>query len=353
MTRPLGIGLIGFGRIAELVHLDALRRLPVELVAIAEPDPVRRAAASDRAPGAEVLSSYAELLDLPAIEAVLVSVPTGLHAEVGAAVLARGRHLYLEKPLATSLEEGRRLVTAWREAGVVGMLGFNYRFHALYRSARDRLRAGELGTLVAARSVFTAAGRELPEWKQRRASGGGALLDLASHHIDLVRFLFDAEVSRVQAATRSLRSEDDTAVLDLSLDNALLVQSLFSLAAVDEDRFEVYGENGRLTIDRLRSLNVELAPARFEAGRRRRLSAGLRGLLGSPYLRDVLAAPAREPSYRAALARFVDAVRTGGPASPDLLDGYRALAVVAAAEESASSGRVVEVAGTPDADPAR
>jgi myo-inositol 2-dehydrogenase/D-chiro-inositol 1-dehydrogenase len=352
MTRPLGIGLVGFGRIAELAHLDALSGLPAKLVAIAEPEPARRAAARRRAPGAEVVASHEELLDLPAVGAVIVSVPTGLHAEVGAAVLAGGRHLYLEKPLATNLEDGRRLVTGWRSAGVIGMMGFNYRFHALYRSARDRLRAGELGTLVAASSVFTSAARELPDWKRHRATGGGALLDLASHHVDLVRFLFDAEVSRLLATTRSVRSEDDTAVLDLGLENGLLVQSLFSLGTIDEDRFEIYGERGRLTIDRLRSLDVELEPAGLRTGRRRRLGAGLRGLLGSPYLRDVLAAPGREPSYRAALASFVGAVGTGSPASPDLLDGYRALAIVVAAEESARSGRAVEVVGAADADPA-
>ncbi|MCS6859689.1 MAG: Gfo/Idh/MocA family oxidoreductase, partial [Abditibacteriales bacterium] len=165
--------------------------------------------------------------------------------------------IYLEKPLATNLDEAQTVLTAWRTAGVVGMVGFNYRFHPLYERIRQHVQSGKLGALVGARSVFCTPARPLPTWKQFRHSGGGVLLDLASHHVDLVRFFFGQEVREVSAALRSQRSDDDSAMLQLRLDDGLPVQSFFSMNAVDEDRFEIYGTAGKLAVNRYRSLDVE------------------------------------------------------------------------------------------------
>jgi predicted dehydrogenase len=111
-------------------------RLPdVELIALAEPDVQRRVEASRRAPGAAAYGSYHDLLKMPEVEAVVICLPNALHAEVAVAALEQGKHVYLEKPLATSLDEAQRVVTAWRRAGVVGMIGFNYRFNPLFQAA--------------------------------------------------------------------------------------------------------------------------------------------------------------------------------------------------------------------------
>ena len=117
------------------------------------------------------------------------------------------------------------------------MIGFSYRFNPLHQEVRRHLQAEKLGKLVAVRSVFTTPPRRVPEWKQKRESGGGALLDLASHHVDLLRFWFNEEVHEVYANIRSQRVEADTATLELRLTNGLLVQSFFSTSSVDDDRF--------------------------------------------------------------------------------------------------------------------
>jgi myo-inositol 2-dehydrogenase / D-chiro-inositol 1-dehydrogenase len=136
--RVLKVGLVGCGRVAQLVHLNILTRLPgAELVALAECDPDRLKQASRRAPGAVTFADYQELLDFPAVDAVVICLPNALHAEATIAALQHGKHVYLEKPLATNPTDGRRVLEVWRRAGLVGMIGFNYRLNPLYQAARQ------------------------------------------------------------------------------------------------------------------------------------------------------------------------------------------------------------------------
>ena len=250
---------------------------------------------------------------------------------------------YLEKPLATSLEQARRVLEAWQNTPLVGMIGFNYRFNPLYRATQQHLKAGGLGKLVGARSIFSTTGRNLPDWLQTRSTGGGVLLDLACHHADLFRFFFGQEVQEVFASLRSLRSEDDSAMLQLKLSNGIMVQSFFSISSIEEDRFEVYGQTGKLFVDRYLSLRVEIYGPTLDSIRLRQLWHGLKTLIHVPYLLKKIRAPGHEPSYREALTHFITAARTHCPAPPDFYDGFRSLMVIGAAEESAKTGRPVTI----------
>src|SRR5215203_3111260 len=199
---PLRIGVIGCGQIARGIHLPVLGRIPdARVVALAEPVEASRAAAIAMAPGARSFSDYRELIQGGGLDAVVICAPPHLHAPSAIAAFEAGLHVYLEKPLAPSLAEGQRIVDAWRRARRVGMMGFNFRFHPQAERMRQRLRAGDVGTPLGVRTVFSILPHELPEWKRTRDTGGGVLLDLASHHIDLVHHLLDDPVARVYAST--------------------------------------------------------------------------------------------------------------------------------------------------------
>lgn len=353
------LGLIGCGRIAQVVHLNILTRLEgAELVAVAEPDPDRREEARGRAGAVIAFADYRDLLALRDVDGVVICLPTTLHAEVAVAALEHGKHVYLEKPLARDLDEGRRVLSAWRAAGTVGRIGFNYRFNPLYQRARAAVRSGRLGTLTAARSIFGSPVRETPAWLRTRATGGGALLEYGSHHVDLAGYLFDQPVRAVFAQLRSQHTEHDTAVLQLRLADGLIVDTLLSTSAADADRWEIYGQAGSLTLDRYHSLNVELVAPQIEYSRRRRVVGRLRAAAGSPFLRERLLAPSLEPSYHASLAGFAGQINGGSALGPDFADGYRSLAVLMAAEESARTGCLIELPDpielpeSVDADPA-
>jgi predicted dehydrogenase len=123
-----------------------------------------------------------------------------------------------------TLEEGRKVLSAWQKAGTVGMIGFNFRFHPLYMAAGQAIQSGRIGDLVSVRSVFSTATQHSPPWGQSRQAGG-LLIDLASHHVDLIHFFLGQEVQNVWAA---VKPPDDAATLQLQLATGLLAQSFFS-----------------------------------------------------------------------------------------------------------------------------
>lgn len=336
----LKVGLIGCGNIARSVHLDILARLPgAELVALAESDPHKRDEACKRIPKAVCFADYNELLGMPGLEAVVICLPPALHAESAVAAFQSGKHVYLEKPVATNLTDARKVLEVWRRSGLVGVIGYNYRFSPLYQAAKKFIQSGRLGDLVGVRTVFSSAIRELPAWKRHRRDGGGVLLDLASHHIDLARFLFEKDIAEVSANLRSLCSEEDSAALQMRLAGGLLIQSFFSISASDEDRFEIYGQAGKLIINRYAG-DLEITEPFFEYGRPKQLQRELNALARG--VRRVIRSQG-EPSFRAALSAFVFAVMNGRPSGPSLEDGYRSLIVIEAAEESAGTGRVISL----------
>lgn len=321
------------------MHLKLLRRMPgVTLAAVADLDPKRRVEAEHA--GVRATAGADALLSRPDIDAVVIAVPPIAHAALASAALDRGRHVYLEKPLAASLAEGQAILDAWRRPGRparVGMIGFNYRFNPLVRKARQLLVRGAVGRPVAARTVFSIVRRPEPAWRHSAEQGGGPLLELASHHVDLMAYLFRARVVEV-AAARPVPGSEATVALRLRLEDGLDVHSTFSVDGIDDDRIEVAGERGTLTVDRYRSWHVRVTGPR-PALWADRLQNAMGALLGTPHLVQKLRSPYHEPSYRFALQHFLDAVRGAHSASPDFEDGYRALEVVVAATQSLTLGR--------------
>ena len=331
---PLRLGVIGCGQIARAIHLPVLRRISeARIVALAEPVDASRAAAAALAPGATAYSDYRELLNAGGLDAVVICAPPHLHAPSAIAAFDAGLHVYLEKPLAPSLADAEPAVQAWRRARTVGMIGFNFRFHPQIARIRERLRDGAIGDPLAVRAVFSILPHELPEWKRTRRTGGGVLLDLASHHIDLVHHLLGDDVTRVYASTRSLRGEGDHAAVQLELASGVIAQLFVSLGTVDENRLEIVGTEGKLVMDRTELIRPEHVPASQRGARARRLARALLAL--EP--RRVLRSPGAEPSFAAALTAFVWSAQGNAFAGPDLLDGVRNLAVIEAAERSLTS----------------
>lgn len=346
-ARPtIGVGVIGCGVIAYWSHLRSLRRLPgARLVAAVDPDPAARERAA-RLTGCETHADAAELLARPDVDAVVISAPTPLHAELGVAAAEAGKPFYLEKPAACDRAEAERLRAAVDRAGVSVAVGFNRRFHPLCIQARELIRSGALGRVRAVLGTFNEplAASEAPSWKGKRRTGGGALLDLGSHHFDLVAWLLSDFLLEVEAGVSSRRTEDDEAWTRAATAGGVPVQSYFSFRAGRADWIEVLGESGTLRIDRHRSaLDLRVA---------RRFGYGLRAA-GVPATRETLALRARrlvrpsyDPSYRAALAAFVTRLRGGSADLATLDDGLRSLDVVLAAEESSRAGRPVGIETT-------
>ncbi len=153
-------------------------------------------------------------------------------------------------------------------------------------------------------------------------------------------------MAEVAAQLSSRASEDDTAHLYGRTASGVGVEGFYSFSAVEEAGMEVYGQAGKLTLDRYSGLQVVRRGAAAPGPFRNTLQV-LGQWRGIGYLVRRARSPWREPSYAANLAQFVLAVRTGTTASPNLVDGLHSLAVIAAAELAAETGRVVPVSMPP------
>jgi predicted dehydrogenase len=338
---PVRVGVIGCGTIAYWGHLRSLQRLKgTALAAAADPAPAARARAARMVHGP--IYERAEDLLQSDVDAVIISTPPRTHAELTIAAARAGKHVYVEKPLATTADDAREVMDVVARSGVVAAVGFNYRHHPTHVRARALLKRRAIGKVHAVQSVFCEPGtpETMPEWKQRRESGGGALLDLASHHIDLLRWFLDDELATVDARIASGRTEHDAATLHLTTLGGIDAQTYVSFRAGPADFLEFIGEKGTLRVDR-----HALAPTlKITRGR----GYGLRSAWMPPSIEQVevwarqIVRPSYQPSFRLALTAFAQRI-AGQPASLATIDdGARSLAVVLAAEESA--GRMAPVA---------
>jgi myo-inositol 2-dehydrogenase / D-chiro-inositol 1-dehydrogenase len=335
-NRRVGVGLLGCGWIAEIAHVPALARsVAGRLVAAADTDPARQSWLLEHAEDARFHTAWETLLQDPAVEAVVVALPTALHAEAACRAFDARKHVFLEKPLAVNVQDGRRVVAAWRRAGTVGAIGYNFRRNPIFQSAVRALAAGELGPLIAIQGSFQWAAERIEGWRARPEEGGGVLLDLASHHVDLVAALTGQRITGVLCTLCSLRSPDDTAALQLVTEGGITAQLQASFAAgAQVNRLDLVGRRGALGVNLLegRPRRVQRPP-----GRGARL---LRALVALDELHPsrLLRAPGAEPSFRATLEAFLEAVRDGETVAPDLADGLHAIAVIDAALASAKQG---------------
>lgn len=333
----LRIGVLGCGRLARQVHIPALLGSPDFTIA-AVADAARTAAdGAAAAAGAPAFLDAGALLSDVELDAILIAAPPAAHAELAVMAFEAGLAVYVEKPLAVTPDEAESIVAAWQASGRAGQIGFNYRYNPTVLAARGLFASGRIGELVAVRSTFTSAPRAQSTWKRSRASGGGALLDLGSHHLDLVPWLVCATPVRVAARFSSRRFEDDTAAVSMHLGPNVPSESLFAIGTHAEDRIELYGTSGKIEVDRLAG-TVAVRSGRDGDSRIDRafheITAGVENV------RSAFRHTA-EPSFALALAAFANAIRSGEGATPDLHDGLRSLRLCAAAERAARTGSTI------------
>ena len=312
------------------------------VVAVADPSPEARERAH-RIAGVGGSPDPADVLARPDVDAVVICAPSAAPAELAVAAASAGKHVYLEKPLAVDAEGGERAVEVAARAGVTASIGFNRRFHPVFEQARAALRAGAVGEVRVVSTAFCepTTPTSMPGWKRARATGGGVLLDLASHHFDLVPWLLDRAIVEVEARTASALTEQDEAWVRAVLHDGVEAHGFFSFRAARTDVVELHGDRGTLRADRYAG-GVQITVARGRHGVRTRRLGPTPALVALRLRRGVR--PADEPSYRRALRRWLDELRGAPRSVPTFEDGLRSLRVVLAAESAAETVRATQCA---------
>lgn len=334
----LRVTVLGCGAIARRFHLPALLSLDdVRVVGIADCDDDALAAARALVKEAIPHKDWKSALGQPGVDAVVVCLPSEMHATAAAECLGRAKHLYLEKPLALTLEDAEEIVARAEGSGVTAQIGFNFRFHPIVDAARSAIARGQLGRVLAVNGIVANQVR-LEGWRGR--GGGGALIDLAIHHIDLIRFILGDEFSEVSATRHPCQGGAQTVQLTGQMAQETLVNIMASNAARRLDQLALVGESNTLCLDRMTSSARLLHPPRSgRSWRHERVSSAIALAISAG--KTALSASRRspEPSFALALGAFVCAVRGGEELGPTLADGLEAVRVVAAAESAlAGSG---------------
>jgi len=256
-TRPVGVGVIGCGGIGRW-HATNLQQLPgVKLVALADTDAAAREAAA-RKFGVPALSSAEALLQRQDIELVSICTPPGAHVPLIEAAAAAGKHVLVEKPMATTVAEADRAIAACRtnrvQLGVVHQQRAQSSARALHRLAAS----GAFGRVLLATATHTwfktRSQLERDGWRSDAAAGGGLLLDQAVHAIDLlVWYLGTPEwVGGASATLASSAGVDDTAVATIGFAGgalAVLAAGSATNRSRDDIALELSGTRGGFRLE--------------------------------------------------------------------------------------------------------
>ena len=208
MVETLGWGIAGCGWVARDYVGPAMQASANgRVAALHDPDPssLHRAATLFGAPAHADLAAF---LATPGLGAVYVAAPNHAHRALVEAAAAAGLPVLCEKPMATTLPDAQAMVDACARAGVIYATAFDQRFHAAHRTLAAMVAEGRLGTITAIRIVYAcwlpadwaAGGQAGDNWRiDPRRAGGGALMDLAPHGLDLSSYLLDEPLTEVAA----------------------------------------------------------------------------------------------------------------------------------------------------------
>ena len=334
-------GILGAGKIAAAQMAPAIAATPGhELVAVMRRELSAARQFADDHGAKRAYDSEQTLLVDPQVNAVYVATPPHLHARQTILAAQAGKHILCEKPMALNTGEARQMIAACRANGVALTICYYQRFNARHQRIKALVDEGAIGQVTAARINFSERFPPQPgPWHHDPAiSGGGSLMDLGIHCIDLMRYLC-GPVESVAALVDTLVDDspvEDTATLLLRLAGGAqaVVTSHWTTANHDPERFnclEICGAEG----------TIVAAPIQAKD------SAGVLKVITAEGIQDLSVEPGGQRPHRALLTAFADAVAGDKPNPIPGEEGLAGLAVVEAAHESARGGKRIAVNDPP------
>lgn len=328
------IGIMSFAHLHAEAYIRNLRQLlGVEMIGLADDDAARgRHFAAEFA--APLFPSYEALLDAKP-DGVIVCSENANHLPLVQMAAAAGVHVLSEKPLATNLADGRALVDACRDAGVILMTAFPMRFSATLRQVKARLDAGDLGQIYCCNT--TNQGRmpinERAWFVDKKLAGGGAVMDHTVHLADALRWYLGSEVVEVYAQTNHILHAERVEVETGGLIMLTFANGVFASIDCSWSKPLNYPTWGGLTMELISDRGLTVIDA---------FSQNLNLFQQQPPANRWL--PWGSDANQAMVAEFVAAIREQRETAVTGEDGYRALQIALAAYEAAALGRPVRLA---------
>ena len=295
-------------------HARVYSRLPgVEIVGVADADQAVVASVADTY-GCRAFPDYQDLLD-ERPDVVSIALPTTLHKKAALAAIERGINVLVEKPIADTVDNADEMIEAARQKGVKLMAGHIERFNPAVRRLKELIDSGLLGEVV------SISARRVGPYSPRIVDVG-IILDLGTHDIDVMSYLYGRKISRVYASGGSVvHSHEDHAIITLNFPNG-------GSGVIDTNW---------LTPHKVRSLTVVGSKAIAEVNY---IEQTLR-IFDEAWIRD--AKVEKDEPLKLELLHFIDCVRNDRQPLVTGEQGRHALAVALAAIESASTGKAVPI----------
>lgn len=345
--KKIRFGVIGAGGIADRRTIPGLMKSKkAELIAVMGPNTGRTEALRAKYNAKFAYTNEEELLKNPEIDAVYIASPVNMHLAQAKLAADCGKHILLEKPLALNAEDARELLEYCDARNVRVAAGFMMRFGTCVNAMKAAYESGKIGKLVSAYAQFTCWYPDIDgSWRQKKAlGGGGALMDMGVHMIDLIHYVTGSQTRQVAAMHDTLAFHyevEDSSNVMLRLDNGALctVQSNFSIP--DEAakwRFELFGTKGRLMGNEIigqvdggdvEALFIEEAGG-YDAQQDGNKSACVQHLTGE--FGDL---------YQRQIDSFCDSLLNNTPFKADAREGLFAQQVVQAAYQSNDENRII------------
>ena len=263
----INVGVIGCGKISQVRHLPEYADHPdAKIYGLYDLNRVRTEELAKKY-DAKAYDSVEDMLADPAIQAVSVCVANHAHAQITVAALKAGKHVLCEKPMATTLAECEEMVAAAKETGKFLMIGHNQRLARAHVVAKQLLERGEIGKILAVRSVFGHGGPET--WSvdpgsnvwffDKKKAVMGAMADLGIHKTDLLQYLCGSHVSGVTAkvvtldkkyADGTLIGVDDNAFCIYEMENGIVatMTASWTYYGPEDNSTVLYGTEGIMRI---------------------------------------------------------------------------------------------------------
>lgn len=248
-------GVIGCGGIADRKTIPGMMLANnVELVSVMDADLGVANRVKEKYNAKYAFDSYEEILAQDEIEAVYIASPVFFHKEQAIAAAKAKKHILLEKPVALTTSDAEEIKRACEENGVKISIGFLMRFHGYHQKIKEIIADGKIGEIVSMRGQFTCWYPDIEgAWRQKKSlSGGGALVDMGIHVIDLLHYLSGLKTSEVVAfnQTQTFGYEvDDSSAVIMKMENGstAFVDSNFNIPdAASVAKLEIYGTKGSI-----------------------------------------------------------------------------------------------------------
>jgi predicted dehydrogenase len=344
----VGVGLIGIGSWAGVIASAVARSKKAKLITCFSRTPEKRSAFSKKY-GCDQEKSYEDLLRRKDIDGVILTTPNAVHAEQAVLAAQNGKHVFVDKPIANTMADGRRMVDACDKAGVALLVGHDMRRVSGYRKMKDLIDKGAIGKPVMVESNFSASlGNELTpdKWRWYGDDSGcpaGALMTMGVHHADTLNHLF-GPIEKVYAYFNklSIRAEvEDVTMTIFQFESGVLGYLGSSYSTPRTNWVNVYGTEAQLFC------SVSLPNVAFDEYLKvwtvvdRYTTLQLFGKAKDKP--EEIALPIGDPILEE-IDEFADCIQTGAKPETDGKGALNALALIRAAIESARTGKQVRLA---------